>query len=886
MLKVKMQSTTAILLGALLLTLCCSKDKGKKGTEPTDTEVSMTGSLTFPADTLVNFEDVLVGFGDNETTPDTNGAFDIKGNGGVPGLAIVYDQDTIPMLMSIIPDPQKGTQIALDAHSTGLALAFLTPFVCVSDPDGAEEVLSILEGLPEMEELESLLVEKLRADPKALSTEDDEINSALTKVVISYINSYPSLVSRFYPSSTLHLGKRAGSTQSDVYIEPSYEKSGHKVTYVGGDKFKITNSLGRWAYCVTPTEQFYVFPNGNLLDWLRGTPFPPSQREFNLEIKSFEDPKEVNVYGFGWASVSDNVWDSLSAQDQTYAIYGGLSTVLLEFVPHVLSLITNAHKTAGRTDIALIQDPINKTIAKILKDTRIIDRVREYIKAGNAAGLAWFLTKQVISKVAMDGAFRAEYLKAIGLTLSNKALAKLVCWLNVPAKVVMTVNSLTSVAKTILGWLNSRFKTTFKIWKETTEFGNISGSVHDKQSGLPIEGVTVDLEGDEGNPMNPPHQYVTSSDGGFYFGNILVGEKTLKASKEGYKTSSVKVTVLKDTTVTANITLDKESSSVSGKIIDEILLKHSVSDPTFKKEANLNIIDIGGDSLFGSYWVWDGKLNFNLPPGSYWLVAWHDDYETDSIQVVIQADATVQLPRDLLMKPKGTMEGDVYLDMDNNGQYEKHFAFEASSVGAGMMPADGDRCDNPRPFMPVAGMSQTGTYFDGIEMEIDSALVQGPGDYALGSIFGVSCSDYNVKAGVAYSTSREKCYDPEYGYSSGMVFVIGRDSGDAPCNCGITDYGSVVFEEFGTELTDVLAGKIFCYGLAGWKTCHCSCCEDLDGDGEEDDWVVDCAKAYLTIEFRVLVGSLYQIEGSSSYRGMFQKIMMEQLNKAKNKSNR
>ncbi len=38
-------------------------------------------------------------------TADTNGPFDIKGNGDVPGLTIVYDQDTIPMLMGIVCDP-------------------------------------------------------------------------------------------------------------------------------------------------------------------------------------------------------------------------------------------------------------------------------------------------------------------------------------------------------------------------------------------------------------------------------------------------------------------------------------------------------------------------------------------------------------------------------------------------------------------------------------------------------------------------------------------------------------------------------------------------------------------------------------------------------------
>jgi len=46
----------------------------------------------------------------------------------------------------------------------------------------------------------------------------------------------------------------------------------------------------------------------------------------------------------------------------------------------------------------------------------------------------------------------------------------------------------------------------------------------------------------------------------------------------------------------------------------------------------------------------------------------------------------------------------------------------------------------------------------------------------------------------------------------------------------------------------------------------CSCCEDLDGDGQEDDWVVDCAKARLRIDFRVIVGSLMSGQMSDGLR--------------------
>ena len=31
---------------------------------------------------------------------------------------------------------------------------------------------------------------------------------------------------------------------------------------------------------------------------------------------------------------------------------------------------------------------------------------------------------------------------------------------------------------------------------------------------------------------------------------------------------------------------------------------------------------------------------------------------------------------------------------------------------------------------------------------------------------------------------------------------------------------------------------------------------EVGEDGEEDDWIVDCARAYVSLEFRFLVGSL------------------------------
>ncbi|MGD9141859.1 MAG: hypothetical protein PVJ42_10005, partial [bacterium] len=144
--------------------------------------------------------------------------------------------------------------------------------------------------------------------------------------------------------------------------------------------------------------------------------------------------------------------------------------------------------------------------------------------------------------------------------------------------------------------------------------------------------------------------------------------------------------------------------------------------------------------------------------------------------------------------------------------------------------------------------------YDVIQMQIDLGQVTEPDYYDLGGYSEVLVPSFGVPAGVLYITDRELCYSPQGGYQIMMFFVSSVPS-YADCNCGVTFFGSLTIEEFGTELTDVVSGGISAY-LSGWKGCTCYCCEDVDGDGQEDDWVVDCAKAKLSLEFEVIVGSL------------------------------
>jgi hypothetical protein len=853
MLETKTSKVLTVLAVGLLFFPSCSSDG--TGVEPGSASVNMTGDLSFPAGDQVDLEEVSVGLGSSKVSPDSDGTFSIEGTRSITSAAIAYNPDTLPMLMSIVADPQEGAHFGMDVHSTALALAFLCPFVCVADPEDAEEVLSLLEGLPEMDELEDLLETRLAADQFALSVEDAETDSAVSRLVLAYMTTYPSTIVENYPS----LGNAAEATRSSaapvLYIDPSYEKSGHRITYTSGIKFMVTNSLGRWAYCVTPTDSFYVFPNGTLLDAIRLNPFKPSEREFELSVIVNEPPQEVTLYGFGMAPDADNNWDDLGPREQTRARYGGWSTFFFEFVPHVVSVITGANKAMDNKEIA--EHHAFKFMQLLSTDARMMDRTQMYIREGNMWGMGWFYTKWGIKKLLTRDSVGEALAAAWSMVFTVEDYELLVANMNVAVRVAVTSDAVASVIKTLIGYRNSRYKTTFKIWAETTGFGNISGSVHDEDDGLAISGVHVVVQGDEGNPMNPSHEYTTGETGAFYFENIMEGQKTLDVSKAGYGTKSVGVNVKSGMTVNVNVSLSKDTGRVQGKVLNEILRWNSVDPSTFQDACNLDVEEIGGTGQTLAYVLYDGEYAKDLAPGNWRLIASHDLYWPDTVEVTVESEDIIDVD-DLVLYPRGRMNGEISLDMDGNGTWEKQSTFTAFMTAAGFV--------NPTPH--EAGGSATGSYlevlatavefgsatYEYIFMDIDLGLVDGPDYYNLGGYGEVTSPAYSVPAGVYYLMNKEKCYHPDAGYMP-MSFLVSSEPSIAPCNCEIVNFGSLVLEEFGTELTDVLSGGISA-DLAGWNTCDCYCCEDVDGDGQEDDWVVDCARARLSLDFEVIVGSL------------------------------
>ncbi|MGB5105843.1 MAG: carboxypeptidase-like regulatory domain-containing protein [Candidatus Zixiibacteriota bacterium] len=845
-----------ILTCAFQLFSCSGKDDNSV-TPPTQRQVEMVGQVAFPEGMSTGFGDVTVGFGAFESDVDTAGAFAIKGNEHIPGLASVYDSDdNAPLLMSIVADPQADLAFSLDVHSTAIALAFLNPIVCSSDEAVAAATIAVLETLPELGDLEDLLSSKLVENPDALVTEDEEIDAALSAVVDAYLDSFPEEQLAPVVSALSEVISKTATSPPDIV--PSTSVSGLTLSWKGGNTFELQNSFGRWGYCCTPDDTFFVFPNGDLLDALKlQRPWQPSKREFTMAI----DPGDtgfVDVYSYGFIDIAANKWDSLSHSEQNNAHAGGITTVVMELFCNIVSVTTNTPRIYGNEMVAqrwgkLGWDPI-------IKNSRYMQRAAEYIDKDDPWGLSWYLTKQIISEFVNSATYRAFLMETLGLSLTDGAAQKLAGWLLVPAKVAINLNSTASALKTAMGLTSGRFATHFEVYTTIEDFGSVHGQVADKNSGIAIEGATVQLDGDDNNPLNPTHTVTTDASGNYTFTNISTGEKSITAGKSGYTSNTVDATIVKDAMVTQNITLERPSGGVRGQVLNDIYLNNGIDPANFHGTIDITSRLTSGQGTPGAHHAFDGSYTISLQTGNWWIIASADNYESDSVAVAISADGGNASPRDLILKPKNRFSGTVKLNMDNSGNYDEEFDLEFVEVGLGV-PA---QSPNPCPFggSPVAVMEISaliGDYYGGFEaigIGLNPARITGADVYALGGSEMYSCSYGNVAAMATYMTSRHYCSSPE-GWDSPLSFSITGDPDMGGCNCGITTPGNLYLEHWGTEPGDSVVGS-FVVSLAGWKTCGCSG-DDANSDGHNDRWDVSCAQARLEMSFCVLVGSDYLV---------------------------
>jgi hypothetical protein len=847
----KILTVLSVILGTIIFfnLNSCKEDNGV--TKPEEIQVNMTGKINPPFETS-KIIGMKVSFGQEEYIPDSKGEFTFIGNPSVPGMAIVTDDNNNPYLMSLIPKPIEDNEILVDVHSTALSMVFLNPFICSSNPDDAEKIVADLEQLDEFIQFEEVLELKLSDNALALLDEDEDLELALNYVILAYINLITANGSGF------SLKKRS-EKKEDIIIEPVSMVSGHNLEHTGENNFTIYNYYGRWAKCIIPGDDIFLPPNGDLVDVLKWSPlWEASKRSFGMEIIAGKDAKEVNVYGLGFALEESPTWEQLSAEEQNHVLYAGMITVVIEFVPRIISVVTNTSATFGKGQIA--SNRAMKILGTVFAHTKIVEKARRYISDGDYSGFYWEMAKEHISLLVNDDEFQEKFITEMGIVLTESGIKTLACWVVIPLKVLFLADDLTGLAKSALALHNAQLKTTFKIYSEDFKYGNVNGNVYDEETSLAIQGVNVTLLGDENNPMNPNYNYTTDASGGFWFENILTGKKTISVSKQEYGEKTVEIEVKDKETTPVVITLSKEKGSVTGKVVNEIYLKNGVTPINFKKECHLDIKEIGGNSQSYSFWIYEqdnGSYTKSLTPGMYEIKAWHEDYE-EAVTTITVTGKILTTAEDLILKPKCTMEGYIYIKSDplNSSSYDIQREFKTNKfVGAGLQ-FDENCGIAGKTILTIGGFvgDINGSSIQNFD-EIQIALKPGisAGNYSLGDWYEINCSS-SFDVGVSFNTDRPSCYSEDSDVNW-LDFRVYEDVDEATCNCGITNFGSIYIDEIGNELTDVIKGKIVC-DLAGSEVCFCNY-NDHDNDGEPE-WLLDCITARLDIDFKVLRGTLYK----------------------------
>ena len=151
--------------------------------------------------------------------------------------------------------------------------------------------------------------------------------------------------------------------------------------------------------------------------------------------------------------------------------------------------------------------------------------------------------------------------------------------------------------------------------------GTITGTVTDAEDGSPIAGATV---------SDASRTMITDASGEYAISDVLTGTYEVTASKSGYHSSSVTVTVLEGNTAVAHLSLTRiiVPGSITGAITDaedgSPIAGATVTDGTHTVSTD----------VAGQYAIND------VPPGSYEVAASKEGYESSSLMVTVSEGNT------------------------------------------------------------------------------------------------------------------------------------------------------------------------------------------------------------------------------------------------------
>ena len=381
-----------VLLAAAFLALQCKRTRSvPDGTVPGNVTVRLPPGCPLQAGDLT----VLSGVYDKA---------DVS-NGGQVRLGLVPDaasvlvavaHDSVPELLSVVVSPSDEQTVIMDARSTAVTLVYLHPLVVQSEVAYANDVLSIVQNLPEVDTLANLVDSRLSSDAGYMQRSDSVFAVALlgaVKAVVAQIDSVEETIparkaARVNKLERVSLaGKNKAGTKvvspgrgasfGDLTIYPDEPISGISLRpeVVSSTQYRvwIKNSRRRhlYSYCNdlgTTVDSALVWSSGRL------TLIPPSfgKPESNSVLLDVAQHPQVCLRTYGAGSHSIEEWKADWARGRV--VTPAVATCLFNFTVPLLSVATGLPGIFGKgtqTGLALnreiAQDGV--TIAKVIDCT-------------------------------------------------------------------------------------------------------------------------------------------------------------------------------------------------------------------------------------------------------------------------------------------------------------------------------------------------------------------------------------------------------------------------------------------------------------------------------------------------------------------------------------
>lgn len=193
---------------------------------------------------------------------------------------------------------------------------------------------------------------------------------------------------------------------------------------------------------------------------------------------------------------------------------------------------------------------------------------------------------------------------------------------------------------------------------DVNRFGTISGTIYERDIDKPLFGAIV-------YTTPPSSSVITDSAGAFTINKVLIGEYSVTATKEGFRTKSINAAVFESQVTQAIMTLQKAEED------QENLLKGSISGKVLSTPGNTPVVGasittdpptsavITGEN--GSFEIAD------IVRGVYKVIARKGGYLSDTVSIEVKKDMTTEAV--LLLEVKGSfgsIQGVVLKSPDNS----------------------------------------------------------------------------------------------------------------------------------------------------------------------------------------------------------------------------